>query len=230
MYSPSQRSKILAKLAIALVATMLLARTPSLTADSSLVLETSRWVISGEGTVAHFGGRLNDRAIQAWNLSARFSLLPFGVTRFHFLRGILDGALEVGLEPTFERFSVRHQTSRPSVRVDGFANYAGVGLALRYYFLHFRYGPLVPWIDAGIAPGGTDLKIGKVSNETRLTGPFMNRIKGGVGVSYFITENAAAYIGLQAQHLSNAGLNGPNRNYSLNTPVSFAIGGSWFFR
>jgi hypothetical protein len=292
-----------------LVATALLALASSFAADPSLILNTSRWVISGEGTVAHFGARLNDRGIQAWNLSARFSLLSFGVTRFHFAKGILDGALEVGLEPTFERFSVLHQSSlatqpthpvfgadfvtggaqtlnpptggaqsiinpppsrqfllctpvRPgfnpyatflkrfpkgsacSLRsiagatsvaaspfsTAGFANFGGLGLVLRYYFVHFRYGPLVPWIEAGIAPGGTDLKIGKVSNETRLTGDFMNRIKGGIGVSYFISENAAAYVGLQAQHLSNAGLNGSNRNYSLNTPTSFAIGASWFLR
>jgi hypothetical protein len=102
----------------------------------------------------------------------------------------LDGALEVGLEPTFERFSVRHQAHQTADA--GFANYAGVGLVLRYYFLHFSYGPLIPWIEAGIAPGGTDLKIGEEINETRLTGPFMNRIKGGIGVSYFLNKNTAA--------------------------------------
>jgi len=58
----------------------------------------------------------------------------------------------------------------------------------------------------------------------------MNQIKGGIGVSYFVNENAAGYAGLQAQHISNAGLNGPNRKSALNTPVSFVIGGSRFFR
>jgi Lipid A 3-O-deacylase (PagL) len=195
--------------------------------DPSLILDSDRWVISGEGTVAHFGSRLNDRAIQAWNLSARFSLLPFGISRWRLFHGIFSGALEIGLEPTFERFAVRHQTSTGSKA--GFANYEGAGLVLRYYLLHFRYRALVPWIEAGIAPGGTDLKIGRERNETRLTGPFMNRIKGGAGVSYFLSDSVAAYAELQAQHLSNAGLNGPNRNYALNTPVSFAVGGSWFF-
>ncbi len=228
MCSPFPLSKVPATVAFALAVFLSLARRPGYAADPSSVLDTSRWVISGEGTVAYFGGRLNDRAIQAWNLSTRVSLLPFGVTRFHTCNGIFDGALEVGLEPTFERFSAPHQTS--SGPKEGFANYAGVGLVLRYYFLHFHYGPLVPWIDAGIAPGWSDLKIGERSNETRLNGPFMNRIKGGIGISYFITENAAAYVGLQAQHLSNASLNGPDQNYSLNTPVSFVAGVSWFFR
>lgn len=195
--------------------------------DPSSTLDFDRWVISGESTVAHFGSRLNDRAIQAWNLSVRFSLLPFGITRWHRFHGIANGALEIGLEPTFERFAVRHHTS--TAPKAGFANYEGAGPVLRYYLLHFRYEALVPWIEAGIAPGGTDLKIGRERNETRLTGPFMNRIKGGAGVSYFLSTSVAAYVGLQAQHLSNAGLNGPDRNYALNTPISFAVGGSWFF-
>jgi hypothetical protein len=225
MRCPSRPSKLPVRLAIALAATVLLARTSSRAADPTSILDTTRWEISGEGTVAHFGPRLNERGIQAWNLSGRLSLLPFGVTHFHFLKGRLDGAFEVGIEPTFERFSVLHPPSNSA----GFANFWGIGLVLRYYLIHFRYGPLVPWIEAGIAPGGTDLKIGMESNETRLNGPFMNRIKGGIGVSYFISENAAAYVGLQAQHLSNAGLNGPNQNYALNTTVSFAAGASWFF-
>jgi hypothetical protein len=130
-------------------ATPLLARTPSLAADPGLILDSSRRVISREVTVAHFGARLNDPGIQAWNL-ARFALLPFGVTRFHFLKGTLDGALEVGLEPTFERFSVRHVPANTA----GFSNYEGVGLVLRYYLLHFSCGPLVPWIEARLRRAG----------------------------------------------------------------------------
>lgn len=131
--------------------------------------------VSMEATFTHFGSRLNngDAAVQAWNLSGRFALLPLGITRFKFLGGVLDGAAEIGLEPTFERFNTQHQ------------NFAGVGLHLRYDMLHFRWGPLVPWIDVSIAPGGTDLRIGRASNETRLDGPFMNLIQAGVGESYF---------------------------------------------
>jgi Lipid A 3-O-deacylase (PagL) len=259
MRSPSQLAKIALDLGMVLAVSMWLAEAPSFAADPSLILDTSRWEISAEGTVAHFGPRLNERGIQAWNISGRVSIVPFGVTHFHLMKGVFDGALEIGLEPTFERFSVLHPhpTARfgPTARFDiqyhtqpifnrypalssigdfqnnsaGFANYEGAGLVLRYYFVHFQYGPIVPWIEAGIAPGGTDLKIGEESNETRLNGPFMNRIKGGVGVDFFVNENVAAYAGLQAQHISNAGLNGPNQNYALNTPVSFAVGASWFF-
>jgi hypothetical protein len=154
--SPRKLSKRISVLTLALASALLL-QAPGLATDPDYVLETSRWVISGEGSVAHFGARLNDRAIHAWNLLARFSLLPFGVNHLQVLRGILDGDLEIGLEPTFERFSVRHLPSNTA----GFANYEGVGLVLRYYLVHFRYHDLAPWIEAGIAAGGTDLKIGK---------------------------------------------------------------------
>jgi hypothetical protein len=174
--------------------------------------------VSVEGALAHFGSRLDNgnAAVQAWNLSARFSLLPFGVTRTSFLGGFLDGAPEIGLEPTFDRFNTEHQ------------NFGGFGLHLRYYSMHFRLGPLVPWIDASIAPGGTDLRIGRVLNETRLDGPFMNLIQAGIGESFFVTEQFAIYAGLQAQHISNAGLNGSNRNFALNTVEGGVVGISWY--
>lgn len=121
MPSPYQFSKMVAQLTIALAVTVLIAQTPDFAADPGSILDTSRWVISGEGTIAYFGVRLNERGIQAWNLSARFSLLPFGVTHFRIVRGGLDGALEVGLEPTFERLSVLHLPANTA----GFANYEG---------------------------------------------------------------------------------------------------------
>jgi hypothetical protein len=58
-----------------------------------------------------------------------------------------------------------------------------------------RNGRWLPWIDASIAPGGTDLRIGRVSNDTRLTGPFMNLIQAGVGVSYFTTQHTRCISG-----------------------------------
>jgi len=175
-------------------------------------------VISAESTISHFGSRLNegDQVVQAWGLAARFSLLPFGITRFRVLDGALDGSFEVGLEPTFERLETEGQ------------NFGGLGLALRYYLLHFRYGNWVPWVDASIAPGGSDFRIGRVSDKTRLTGPFMDLIQAGVGVSYFMNQHWAPYFGLQAQHISNGGFNGGSRNYDLNTAASVVVGVSWF--
>jgi hypothetical protein len=55
----------------------------------------------------------------------------------------------------------------------------------------------------------------------------MNLIQAGVGGSYFVNNHIAIYLGLQAQHLSNAGLNGSNQNYALNTVESVGFGVSW---
>ena len=176
-------------------------------------------VVSVEGALAHFGSRLGNGLgyVQAWNLGARFSLLPFGITRFQRLGGMLDGAVEIGLEPTFQRFNTVHQ------------NFAGLGLDVRYYLVHFGRGRFVPWINASIAPGGTDLRMGSSVSETRLSGPFMNLIQAGIGVSYFVTERSAIYTGLNAQHISNAGLNASQDNFALNTPVGVVLGMSWYF-
>lgn len=95
----------------------------------------TKWgkVVSAETTFAHFGPHLhNDHAvIQAWNLAACFSLLPFG-TRFKFLDGSFDGALEVGVKPIFERFETQNQ------------NFRGLGLNLRYYPVPFSLRTLGP--------------------------------------------------------------------------------------
>lgn len=58
----------------------------------------------------------------------------------------------------------------------------------------------------------------------------MNLIQAGVGESYFVNNHTALYLGLQAQHISNAGLNGGNRNYALNTVESVVVGVSWYMR
>jgi hypothetical protein len=57
-----------------------------------------------------------------------------------------------------------------------------------------------------------------------------NLIQGGIGVSYFATERGAIYTGLHAQHILNAGFNGADRNFSLNSFESVVVGVSWFIR
>ncbi|MBV8773213.1 MAG: acyloxyacyl hydrolase, partial [Deltaproteobacteria bacterium] len=156
-------------------------------------------VISVEGAYAYFSpNRLGSG--NAWNLGARLALLPFGARHFDLLSGSLDGALEVGLEPLFARFEGTHQ------------NFGGVLLDVRYDLTRFSLGPFVPFIGASIGPGGSDLDIGRVSDHTRLTGSFMATIRGEIGGLYFIDARTAAYVGLQGEHFSNAGLNGSSRN------------------
>jgi Lipid A 3-O-deacylase (PagL) len=180
--------------------------------------------ISVEGGLTHFStGRLDSGYINAWNVGARVSPFPFGVIHNRkLLRGKLDGALEVSLQPAFDRFNTVHQ------------NWAGVLFELKYYLLRFSYGPFVPWIAGAIGPGYSDLNIGRVADDNKLKGPFMAVILGEVGVSYFIDEHKAMYAGLEAQHVSNAGLNGNEggnpTNISINTPGGVVVGFSWFFR
>jgi hypothetical protein len=57
----------------------------------------------------------------------------------------------------------------------------------------------------------------------------MGLTQAGIGESYLITDNAAVYIGLRAQHLSDAGWSDSDRNYPLNTPFRMRIGVSWHF-
>jgi hypothetical protein len=205
---------------LALTLAFILALTgSSLAFDANQFFTPLRMSISIEGSLAHFSDRLNQTGwIQAWNLGARFSLLPFGVLRFARCSGYCDGVLEIEVEPVFERFNTQRQI------------FAGLGIGARYYLTYFEYGRFVPWVEASIAPGGTDLNIGRKSNQTRLRGPFMNLIQAGAGVSYFVTDRNAVCVGLRAQHISNAGLNGSNVNYSLNTPLGAVLGVSRYFQ
>ncbi len=181
-------------------------------------------VVSVEGALVHFStGRMAGGYLNAWNVGARVSLLPFGVLHDqNLLHGALDGALEVGLEPAFERFNTVHQ------------NFAGLLLELKYYFVRLGYGPFVPWIGAAIGPGYSDLNVGHAHDDSKLKGPFMALILGEVGVAYFIDRRKALYVGLEAQHVSNGGLNGNqsgnSTNVSINTPGGMVVGFSCFFR
>ncbi len=166
-------------------------------------------VVSAEGGINHFGGRLNSTFVQTWDLAARFSVLPFDPFRMNLLGGGLDGALEVGLQPVFQRFETLGQ------------NFAGMGLALRYYLIHWRFDRFVPYVNASAAPGGTDLRI------SGLQGPFMFLIQAGFGLSYFATEHTAFYAGYQVEHVSNAYTH--RTDYGLESPGGAVFGVSYFF-
>jgi hypothetical protein len=220
------RKRLVGLLSLQLLVALLLPTHPiwasGFDADDSF--EPMGKVVSLEGDLEHFGSdRLNSAFINAWNVGARISLLPFGVIHNEkVLRGLLDGAPEVGLEPTFERFNTVHQ------------NFGGVLLEIRYHLLDLHFGRFVPWIGGAIGPGGSDLNIGQASDDTKLTGPFLALIKGEVGVTYFLDSHKAVYLGLQAQHVSNGGFNGRDlgatTNESLNTPWGLIAGICWFLR
>lgn len=175
-------------------------------------------VVSFEGGLGHFGDRLPAGGIQEWNVAARFSLLPFNPVHLNSGLNIFDGAFEVGLQPTFERFNTKGQ------------NWGGLSLAGRYYLTGLRFfDRVVPWIGASIGPGGSDLDIGRKSNGSRLRGSFLARITGEGGLAYFLDGSKAVYVGLQGTHFSNANANGGSvYNNGLNTPFAGTMGFSWF--
>lgn len=174
-------------------------------------------VVSFEGGLGHFGDRLPG-SVQEWNVAARFSLLPFNPVHLEGAASIFDGSLELGLQPTFERFNTVRN------------NWGGLVAAARYYLTGLRFfNRVVPWVTASIGPGGSDLNIGNLSDGTRLRGTFLARITGEAGFAYFVDDTKSVYIGLQGTHFSNGGFNGgADYNNSLNTPWAGVIGVSWY--
>ena len=184
--------------------------------DTTFAKQTK--VISFEGGLGYFSDRLPAGAIQEWNVAVRFSLLPFNPVHLTGGWSIFDGAFEIGLQPTFERFNTKGQ------------NWGGLALAARYYLTDLRFfDRIVPYVGASAAPGGSDLDIGRKTNGSRLRGPFLVRLTGEAGFSYFFDDSKAMYVGLQGTHFSNAYTQGGSvYNNGLNTPWAGVIGFSWF--
>jgi Lipid A 3-O-deacylase (PagL) len=141
--------------------------------------------------------------LDAFNGGIRFGLLPWGAAG----SGPLKGALEIGLEPFYQRFVDP---------VDAF--FAGLGVLARYHVLSF--GGFVPYIELSAAPGTTDLRVQEQNND------FVFLLFGGIGASYFITDRTALYAGYRLQHISNAYTDSPNRGINSHTGV---VGVSFFF-
>ncbi len=203
---------MIVKIASLAAAAVLIVAVPALAFDPESEFAAGTWAISAQTVWSHYGPRMgNDGAVvQSWNLSAEAAMLPFGVIGHEFMGGALEGAPEIGLAPLFEHFQTLDQ------------NFGGLGLKLRYYWIRYRVGRLVPWIEASATPGGTDLRVPYVP------GPFMFVIEGGLGLSYFLSERVALYFGYQIQHISNAWTHRDDRG--LNSPAGVVIGVSWFLR
>ena len=168
--------------------------------DPNETFRKGAYVLSVEGG----GGKQHDVAhhwdatgLEFLNGGVRFSLLPFGPT----LRGPLRGALEVGLEPFAQGYI-------EPVR----AYFAGLAAVGRYHFLSL--GRFVPYVEVGGAAGGTNLHVREIES------PFAFLVFGGLGVSYFVTDRAALYLGYRIQHVSNAGTFDPNRGFESHTGVA----------
>jgi len=185
---------------------LLLAAQPAFAFDPEQTFKKNAFVLSleaGGGHQDNLEGQENQTGLSFVNAGVRFSWLPFGTTGSK----PLYGALEVGLEPFFQRYV------DPVDRTFG-----GLGLALRYHFLSL--GRLVPYAEVFGAAGGTDLKV----REIRSTFTFL--VFGGVGAEVFVTDRTALYAGYRLQHVSNGNTSRPNRGFESHTGVA---GVSLFF-
>jgi hypothetical protein len=163
-------------------------------------------VLSVEGGFAEQTNveRLHDGSdIESWNAGLRLGVLPFGTSG----HGPWYGALEVGLEPYYQRYT------RPAD-----AHFRGLAAVIRYHFLSL--GRFVPWLELFGAAGGTDLEVREIRSD------FTFLVQGGIGGSFFFTERAALYGGYRFQHVSNGNTSPPNRGFESHAAV---FGVSYFF-
>ena len=194
---------------IAIVAVLALAALvpPASAFDPGAVFAKGTYVISGEGV---YGQQFNLESvvhhsdIDFWGLGLRASLLPFGPTG----PGVVRGALEVGLEPYYQRYTEPES-----------AFWAGLSLVLRYHFLSL--GRFVPYAELAGGAGGTDLRVKEIDSD------FAFMLWGGVGASYFLTDSTAIYAGYRFEHVSNGNTSEPNRGFESHVGV---FGVSYYFR
>jgi hypothetical protein len=192
--------------AFAALALLLLA-SPASAFDARTTFAKGAFVVSIEG-----GGGEDDSweqhrvstHVEFWNAGVRVSLLPFGAGG----PGPLFGALEVGLEPFYQRYTGG---------LDAF--YAGLAAVGRYHVLSL--GRVVPYVELAASAGGTDLNILEIDSD------FSFLLFGGVGASLFVTDHTALYAGYRLQHVSNGGTVSRNRGFESHTGV---IGLSTYFK
>ena len=180
---------------------------PAAAFDANATFAKGTYVLSGEGS---YGEQFNREGfaelsdLKLWNVGLRASILPFGPTG----PGILRGAVEVGLEPLYQRYLDPHP-----------AFWAGLILAARYHFL--ALGRCVPYIEAAGGPGGTDLHVREIDSN------FSFVVWGGAGASVFLTDTTAIYAGYRYEHNSNASTATPNRGLDFHVAV---FGVSYYLR
>jgi opacity protein-like surface antigen len=174
--------------------------------DGDETFKQGTFVISpevGYGQQFNFEGKHDFTGLEFANVGARVGWLPFGPVG----PGPLHGALEIGLEPLYQRYFDP---------VDAF--FAGLGATLRYHFL--ALGRVVPYLEAAGFAGGTDLKVSEIRSD------FTFLLFGGAGVSVFVSDRTALYGGYRYQHVSNGNTSQPNRGLDSHTGV---VGVSFFF-
>lgn len=174
--------------------------------DPEATFHRNGFVLSAEGAYGwqvNVESRPNFSGLEFWDVGVRFGWLPFETIG----KGTpLYGALEVGLEPLYQRYV------EPDQRF-----WAGLSAVVRYHFLSL--GRFVPYIEAAGSAGGTDLEL----PEIRSTFAFL--IFAGAGASIFVTDRTAVYAGYRFEHVSNGNTSQPNRGFESSVAV---VGVSFF--
>lgn len=158
----------------------------------------------GYGEQFNLEGFSSQSDLAFFNVGLRSSLLPF---ENFGAGGPLHGAVELGLEPFYQRYT----DPRP-------AFWAGLAAVGRYHFL--ALGRLVPYVELAAAAGGTDLRVREIDSD------FSFLLWGGVGGSVFVTDSTAMYAGYRYEHNSNGNLDTPNRGWESHVGV---VGVSYYF-
>jgi opacity protein-like surface antigen len=158
----------------------------------------------GGGGQFNLEGKRDETGLEFWNTGIRLGFLPWGVVG----SGIFRGALEVGLEPFYQRYT-------DPVR----AYFAGLALVGRYHFL--ALGRVVPYAELFAAAGGTNLRVREIDSD------FTFLLQGGVGLSVFVTDHIAIYGGYRYEHVSNGNTDTPNRGFESHVGVG---GVSYYFK
>mgnify|MGYP001581272334 CR=1 FL=1 len=192
------------------VASLLLAglvcATPAWAFDPSQTFREGTVVFSGEagyGEQTNVDGFDEQTDLKFWNAGARVSIVPFGPTG----SGFVYGALETGLGPLYQRYTDPVN-----------AHFAGLAAAARYHFLSL--GVFVPYVELVAAVGRTDLRVREIRSD------FAFLLLGGVGASFFVTDETALYAGYRFEHVSNGNSSTPNRGFEAHTGV---VGLSFYF-
>lgn len=194
----------LAPVVVLLIAGVMLGRAEAFdAADSFRQGAVVLSVEGGYGEQSNVGDRQAQTGLEFWSGGVRLSVIAFAP----LLSGPFRGALEVGLEPYYQRYV----DPRP-------AFFAGLGIPLRYHFL--ALGRVVPYVETMAAAGGTDLRTPEINSE------FTFLVLGGTGVSVLLTDRTALYAGYRIQHVSNGNTRKPNRGFESHVGV---LGVSLFF-
>jgi opacity protein-like surface antigen len=184
---------------------------PAMAADpvSSFREGTTVWSIeAGAGSQDNIGIDTGETGLDLWLAGLRVGRL---VTD-SWGSGLLRGAVELGLEALYQRYTHPVRASFQGLAAVG--RFHGLGLGL-------GRGRVVPYLEGLAAAGATDLEVREIDSE------FTFWLAAGAGLSVFVTDSTAVYVGYRLVHVSNGNTDSPNRGVEAHTGM---LGVSFFLQ